>query len=109
MSECHPDLEQLLEAVKAMPREWAPQILAAALARMMEVSATPPRPPEPQTRGDRWLTPEECANRLGWSRKRLYRRARSLPFLAREGRSLRFSERGLTRWMAQRLSDGDSP
>ncbi len=56
---------------------------------------------EPQGE-DRLLTVEEAAKKLGLSTDWLYRRARKLPFTVRLGRRLRFSERGLDRYIRQR-------
>lgn len=52
---------------------------------------------------DRLLTPEEAAEMLGQNVRWLYRRASNLPFTRRLSRkSLRFSEKGLRRWLATR-------
>ena len=49
----------------------------------------------PQNENDTLLTVEEAAARLKCSEDWLYRRAKSLSFTIRVGRSLRFSERGI--------------
>ena len=46
--------------------------------------------------GDNLLTVEKAAEKLNCSEAWLYKRANRLPFTARVGRSLRFSERGIT-------------
>ena len=51
---------------------------------------------------DRWLTAEEVAQRTEFSVDYVYRHADKFPFTRRQGRTLRFSEAGLVRWMAQR-------
>jgi predicted DNA-binding transcriptional regulator AlpA len=52
---------------------------------------------------DRWLTPEEAAKLMQVNEAWLYRHARGLPFAKKLSRkALRFSERGLMRWMAAR-------
>jgi excisionase family DNA binding protein len=51
---------------------------------------------------DRWMTVSEVAERTGFSADYLYRDAGKLPFTRRQGRTLRFSETGLARWMAAR-------
>lgn len=52
---------------------------------------------------DRLLAPEEVASRLGVTVTWLYRHAARLPFTRRLSRkALRFSERGLDRWQAQK-------
>ena len=51
---------------------------------------------------DRLLEVEEAAKRLAVSTDTLYRRARSLPFTVRVGNSVRFSLRGLSRFIETR-------
>lgn len=51
---------------------------------------------------ERLLTVPEAAARLATSRDWIYRHAAQLPFTVRNGRQLRFSERGLTRYIQQR-------
>src|SRR5690242_5892593 len=67
-----------------------PLLLARALAVGGAASA-----------GDRLLKIDEAATRLGQSPDWVYRRAPRLPFTVRQGRGLRFSERGLTAYIAQ--------
>jgi predicted DNA-binding transcriptional regulator AlpA len=53
--------------------------------------------------GDRLLTANEAAARLGISTDNLYRKARSLPFTVHVGpRQLRFSAAGIERWIRRR-------
>jgi predicted DNA-binding transcriptional regulator AlpA len=53
--------------------------------------------------GDRLLTAEEVARMLGVTKRWVQRRARRLPFSRRISvRSVRYSEAGLKRWMANR-------
>ena len=49
---------------------------------------------------DRLLTVQEAAQRLAVTPRWLYRHAGDLPFTVRLGRLLRFSERGLDRWLS---------
>ena len=51
---------------------------------------------------DRWLTAREVAQRLSLSADYVYRHASRWPYAHRQGRTWRFDERGLTRWMARR-------
>lgn len=52
---------------------------------------------------DRLLTVTQAAERLGVDRRWLYRRADKLPFTKRLGPgTLRFSEKGLAKWMERR-------
>lgn len=52
---------------------------------------------------DRLLRAEEAASLLGYKNvKSLYRAASRYPFAVREGRQLRFSERGLQKYLERR-------
>ena len=54
-------------------------------------------------REDRLLNIEEAAAILGKTKDWLYRRAERLPFTAREGRLLRFSNNGIQQYIRQRV------
>jgi len=101
-----PDLAALLAdvaRVAGVPPEAVPDLLAelervrAALWQRLTAPALPPTPA-----GERLLTVDEAAARCGMSRDWLYRHARTLPFARRVGRSLRFSETALERWLSTR-------
>lgn len=83
----------------------AEALRARLWARLQAVSA--PVAPAPASNGnggpERLLTAQQAAERLGVSKRWVYRRADSLPFTRRlsEG-TLRFSERGLERWKESR-------
>ena len=51
---------------------------------------------------DTLLTVEQAAERLGVSKDWLFRRSRTLPFVVRLGRHLRFSNRGIDRYLRSR-------
>lgn len=72
------------------------------LERLPEAGDEPPAQvavPAP----DRLLTVAEAAERLGVDRRWLYRRADKLPFTKKIGPgTLRFSEKGLAKWMERR-------
>jgi predicted DNA-binding transcriptional regulator AlpA len=72
--------------------------LAAQLwTRLAPDALTPAEPP------DELLTVEQAATRLGTTPDWLYRQAKRLPFTVRLGpRQLRFSSRGITRYIRQR-------
>ena len=72
-------------------------ILAARL-----IESTEERAASQPAEGDRLLTVEEAAQRLGVAPDWLYRRTTRLPFTVRLGRTLRFSEVGITRWIRSR-------
>jgi predicted DNA-binding transcriptional regulator AlpA len=58
---------------------------------------------------DRLLKIDEAATRLGQSPDWLYRHAGRLPFTVRQGRGLRFSERGLATYIAQQANGRHAP
>jgi len=51
---------------------------------------------------DRLLTVAEAAQRLGTSKDSLYRRSTQFPFTVRNGRALRFSSHGISKYICQR-------
>ena len=51
---------------------------------------------------DTLLTVDQAAERLGVSTDWLFRRSRTLPFIVRLGRHLRFSNRGIDRYLRNR-------
>ena len=52
--------------------------------------------------GDRLLTVTEAAGKLGKSKDALYRHANKFPFTVRDGRQVRFSEKGIEKYIRQR-------
>jgi excisionase family DNA binding protein len=52
---------------------------------------------------DRLLNVEEAARKLGKSKDYLYRHSGKYPFTVRDGRSLRFSEQGIEKYIKQRI------
>jgi predicted DNA-binding transcriptional regulator AlpA len=54
--------------------------------------------------GDRLLDVNEAARKLGKSTDFLYRHATKYPFTVRDGRSLRFSEQGIEKFIRQRMA-----
>lgn len=92
-----------------IPAEQIPAVLAqltglqgALLARLLLAGPIPNVPPDPVVGGDRLLTAEEAATRLGVSTDWIYRRATKLPFTVRLGARLRFSTKGIERYIRQR-------
>jgi len=80
-------------------------MLGALLLRGLAGAAVSPVTP-PATDGgvDRLLLVEVAATRLGVTPAWLYRHAKELPFTRKVGgRTLRFSERGLERWVKTRV------
>lgn len=106
-------LLQAPERVSEVPVEQIPVLVAelaseqAALSAMQGVLTArllvaPAEHPSGDA-GDRLLTAEEVAGVLGVTKRWVQRRARRLPFSRRISvRSVRYSEAGLKRWMANR-------
>ena len=99
-----------VEAIDAVRPLELPAVLAQLLALQARIVA---RMATAATGGDegpdRLLTVKQAAPILGMSEDWLYRNADRLPFTRRTGRrTLRFSERGLTRYLADRGLDSAS-
>ena len=103
-----PTLDELAahpERAQELPPEVARDLLArlAPLQTVLLAQAIRPLACQGEPQGeDRLLTVEEAAKKLGLSTDWLYRRAGKLLFTVRLGRQLRFSERGLDRYIRQR-------
>lgn len=106
-----PSLDELAAdpgRARQLPPEVAERFLAqvhvlegALLGRLLAARGTQNGQPEALD-GDRLLTVEEAARKLGVSEDWIYRRARTLPFVVRLGARLRCSEQGIERWCRQR-------
>ena len=106
-----PDLATLLQdpqRVAEIPPEDLPALLgelerlkAVLWARMMSAQINGSGQGEGPVK-DRLLTVKEAAARLKTSTDFLYRNANALPFTVRLGSRLRFSARGLARYIRQR-------
>jgi predicted DNA-binding transcriptional regulator AlpA len=106
-----PDRAALLppiEAVDALPAELLPGLLAGlaalqarAAARLTVQATADPAMLPPGA--DKLLDVREAAERISMSADWLYRHKDKLPFTRRVGtRTVRFSEAGITRWLASR-------
>lgn len=74
----------------------------ALAARLAVLPASNPNG-QPEPAGDQLLTAKEAGRRLGLSADYLYRHAGQLPFTVRPARgAVRFSARGIERWIRQR-------
>jgi predicted DNA-binding transcriptional regulator AlpA len=96
------ELEQALIAARTLPAQELPgligaleEVKATALVRLT-APVVQPQPP------DSLVDVAEAAARLGMSRSYLYRHADKFSFTRREGRSLRFSERGMQEHLSGR-------
>jgi len=74
--------------------------LNALWSRQLEMRGTPASSAVEEP--DALLTIEQASERLSKSRDWLYRHARDLPFTVRVGRQLRFSARGIARFIRER-------
>jgi predicted DNA-binding transcriptional regulator AlpA len=99
------------EKALELPRDEAVRVLAriAAVSEVLRIVAARPMPEANGERAtempDRLITVDEAAQRLGCTAKALYKRAARLPFTRRLGPgTLRFSERGLSAWLAGSLT-----
>ena len=68
-------------------------------ARLLSTSPETDRDGE----SDPLLTVDETAKRLGVSEDWIYRRTKSLPFVVRVGRHVRFSAKGIDRFIRNRM------
>jgi len=107
MPRLHPDTGIVLppvEAVDSLDRgelmdviTQAAAIQARAMARLL---AMVPPVPTPAASPERLLSAREVAERTGLSLDYIYRHGKRWPFARRLGRTYRFSEPGLVRWLA---------
>ncbi|HLK13155.1 MAG TPA: helix-turn-helix domain-containing protein [Candidatus Binatia bacterium] len=99
------DLAALLpsiEAIDALPAEQLPRFVAQLGALALRAASRMAAPSILSVTGDRMLTVEEAAARIGMSKDWLYRHKAKLPFARRIGRKVLFDEAGLTRWLTTR-------
>ena len=101
------DLAALVEdpaRVAAVPPGRIPALLSqlSALQGAMAARLISADRDEPVSSEDTLLTVDQAAERLGVSTDWLFRRSRTLPFVVRLGRHLRFSNRGIDRYLRNR-------
>lgn len=95
----------LMDTIDGLPTDsLAPALaqLAAAQTRIAARLASKAHETSPGETTDNLLTAREVADRLGLSLDAVYRKKDSWPFTLRIGRSVRFSERRLGRWLSKR-------
>jgi excisionase family DNA binding protein len=93
-------LADLLRAAEALPPGGSLTLPRDALLEALRGNGAPP-PSAPEA-PDRLLTVKEAAQRLGVSKRYLYTHATKYPFTRRlSPKVLRFSERGIERWLAR--------
>ena len=101
------DLATLVEdpaRVATVPPGRIPALLSqlSALQGAMAARLISADRDEPVSSEDTLLTVDQAAERLGVSTDWLFRRSRTLPFVVRLGRHLRFSNRGIDRYLRNR-------
>jgi excisionase family DNA binding protein len=101
------DLAALVEdptRVATVPPGRIPALLSqlSALQGAMAARLISADRDEPMSVEDTLLTVDQAAERLGVSTDWLFRRSRTLPFVIRLGRHLRFSNRGIDRYLRTR-------
>jgi excisionase family DNA binding protein len=103
----HVDLADLVEdpaKVASVPPTRIPALLSQLSAVQSAMAArliTADRDDTTSTE-DTLLTVDQASERLGVSKDWLFRRSRTLPFVVRLGRHLRFSSRGIDRYLRNR-------
>ena len=97
------DLDRLAidELLSEFSDDQLPALLLAVAARLMR-NGNGTHSATSEGSGDRLLTARQAGKKSGFSADWLYRHADSLPFVVRVGRSLRFSESGLEKWIRSR-------
>ncbi len=108
----HELLTHLGQAVSDVSPQQAPALLgelerirAVVWLRMTYLSENHLSHSVTEREADQLLTPEEAGRLLGVTPRWLYRHAKRLPFTKRLSRkALRFSEKGLRRWLAARTT-----
>jgi excisionase family DNA binding protein len=93
-------LADLRRAIEALPAGSSITLPRDALLQAINGNGAAPKP-EPE-QADRLLTVTEVAKRLDVSRRYVYGHIDEFPFVRRLGpKTLRFSERGLDKWLAR--------
>jgi predicted DNA-binding transcriptional regulator AlpA len=106
------DLTEDLSQVAYIDRRNIPALLtqlsalqSSMAARLIEPLSENTASENPET-DHRLLTAHEASQRLGVSADWLYRRTRSLPFVVRLGRNVRFSAQGIENFVRRRVGRG---
>jgi excisionase family DNA binding protein len=100
-------LTELQQNVDAVPVDKIPAVLAQLAAVQSTLAARLLQngngtTQDPKASAGKLLTVQEAAERTGMSKDWLYRNSSKLPFVVKVGRSLRFSEAGLEKWIRSR-------
>jgi len=94
------------ELIGELTRDIIPALLMelAALRLTLAASLENSHRPDVGLPHDHLLTVEQAAQQLSVSRDWLYRHSRSLPFVVRQGRLLRFSAKGIDEYLRCQVS-----
>lgn len=99
--------EDLITQAEAVGKDLEPECIPEALGRLEQVRVRLRlRAFSAATATDCLLDVADAAELLGMAEDTLYRKAKSLPFTVREGRSLRFSKVGIERYIRSRQGKG---
>lgn len=99
-------LQAAAESATEVPPQEIPALLGALeqlkarLWAQLNISCV--GPPDGASHDDTLLEVHEASARLGVSRDYLYRHAKALPFTVRIGRSVRFSSKGIEKYIRAR-------
>ena len=78
-------------------------VQSVLVSRLLALRASPSQV-DHYANGDRLLDVNEAARKLGKSKDYLYRHANDYPFTVRDGRSLRFGDQGIEKFIRQRMA-----
>jgi len=99
-------MDELLSGLDDIPITAIPAFLAQLAAAQVKLGARlleNGQAAQTQSKGgDRLLTATEAAAKTKMQRDWFYHRSKTLPFAVRLGRSVRFSEMGLDKWIRSR-------
>jgi hypothetical protein len=94
--------EKLLVAVELLPEGTKLELLREDLLKALRGAEPSPPDSEPSPNGDRWLSAQEAAEKLGYKRGWIYTHADELPFVNKVNGKFRCSENALDKYMSMR-------
>lgn len=100
-----PSLDELVhdpQRVKDLPASAASELAIRLTCLLPLLFSKAMTVPSPHVEPDRLLTVDEAASLLSKSQDWVYRHAKALPFVVRDGRSIRFSSHGIQKYIRQR-------
>ena len=103
-------LDELRQAVEALPAGASVTLTVAELREALHENGAADHVPNSGSRPDRLLTARDAADRLGASVRYVYAHRGDFPFTRQlPGGAIRFSEAGLTAWLRRTALDGTLP